>query len=598
MNYIEKEQYVYKDGRYLKISSFGESGGSGVATLLTKIKYHDLKVLRDNSQLIPGMMYQITDYECSTYQKNTRSARHKFDIIVQALSENKLSENAKATYHFDEVSSEYEFIPGSEVTETYKICTDPNDHEYEPGPHQIVDKIFYKDLPCLLTSYHYESTTINEHCVYAGTYEWNGTTYDKWAELNPDLTTYDNQYFVITNTIVQRSSSPSGETELEPDGYFVYKSTDGEIIYVDNLDAWELKYCLDDPDRRFSWFKAIRLVNNDSHWPTKYLGTHHINSLSKDLYLYESSISDYFIGFENKTPATGDNAYIIVESDYSVDEVDSCIENPGCIYWMKDEWNNECAYDFKNIQFKRFAVKGISSSAPSITRISAIRALDDKDKGFIIPISSINSSNIFTEDNSYTLVDNYFYTFSSYYYEISGTSMTIKCSDLTHNNNNLNEDGQVRHTRNNKIYPLEDHNDASNTCDLNNIVLMMYSNDSEGYYNGIQDNIFTDCVLISIITTGADIRQNNFNHISGLYIDRDSLYRVNINSVIHLNIVSNNNFEDGELMNSTFYNISTGHISSSYFINNLSAKYINNRIIDSAQGNTDYTTSRTEVIVD
>ena len=28
----------------------------------------------------------------------------------------------------------------------------------------------------------------------------------------------------------------------------------------------------------------------------------------------------------------------------------------GVVYYMKDEWGNECQYDFKNIQFKRFAI--------------------------------------------------------------------------------------------------------------------------------------------------------------------------------------------------------------------------------------------------
>lgn len=32
----------------------------------------------------------------------------------------------------------------------------------------------------------------------------------------------------------------------------------------------------------------------------------------------------------------------------------------GVVYWMKDEWGNECPYDFKNIQFKRYKVKDSS----------------------------------------------------------------------------------------------------------------------------------------------------------------------------------------------------------------------------------------------
>lgn len=33
----------------------------------------------------------------------------------------------------------------------------------------------------------------------------------------------------------------------------------------------------------------------------------------------------------------------------------------GVIYWMKDEWENECPYDFKNIQFKRYQLSSLSS---------------------------------------------------------------------------------------------------------------------------------------------------------------------------------------------------------------------------------------------
>jgi hypothetical protein len=34
----------------------------------------------------------------------------------------------------------------------------------------------------------------------------------------------------------------------------------------------------------------------------------------------------------------------------------------GVIYYMKDEWNNECHYDFKNIQFRRWAITDITST--------------------------------------------------------------------------------------------------------------------------------------------------------------------------------------------------------------------------------------------
>ena len=63
------------------------------------ITWFELKTLRDNSQLVPGRQYRITDYQCTTTQANTRSEEHQFDIIVTADSRNKLNENARSIQH-------------------------------------------------------------------------------------------------------------------------------------------------------------------------------------------------------------------------------------------------------------------------------------------------------------------------------------------------------------------------------------------------------------------------------------------------------------------------------------------------------------------
>ena len=63
------------------------------------LTYSELVSLRDNSQLIPGQQYRITDYVTTTVQENTRSAGNVFDIIVRADSENKLNEEANAIQH-------------------------------------------------------------------------------------------------------------------------------------------------------------------------------------------------------------------------------------------------------------------------------------------------------------------------------------------------------------------------------------------------------------------------------------------------------------------------------------------------------------------
>lgn len=58
-----------------------------------QLKYNDLKVLRDNSQLIPGQTYIITDYVTTTTTTNTRSAGNLFNVIVRADDKNHLNEN-------------------------------------------------------------------------------------------------------------------------------------------------------------------------------------------------------------------------------------------------------------------------------------------------------------------------------------------------------------------------------------------------------------------------------------------------------------------------------------------------------------------------
>ena len=60
------------------------------------ITYAELVELRDNGNLVAGSFYRITDYITTTAQENTQSAVHPFDIIVLALSENTLAEEAYA----------------------------------------------------------------------------------------------------------------------------------------------------------------------------------------------------------------------------------------------------------------------------------------------------------------------------------------------------------------------------------------------------------------------------------------------------------------------------------------------------------------------
>ena len=93
-------------------------------TNLIPIKYKDLKDLRDHAELKPGCMYRITDYETTTSQAGTISAGHPFDVIVTALDESTLSENASAIRREDDTYFETENLEAWQL----KYCLD-NDTE-------------------------------------------------------------------------------------------------------------------------------------------------------------------------------------------------------------------------------------------------------------------------------------------------------------------------------------------------------------------------------------------------------------------------------------------------------------------------------------
>ena len=74
-------------------------GEDGVPRTLVVTTHAELKAMRDAGKLTPGALYRITDYQCTTTQANTRSAGHQFDIVLLALSNNKLAEEGWAMMH-------------------------------------------------------------------------------------------------------------------------------------------------------------------------------------------------------------------------------------------------------------------------------------------------------------------------------------------------------------------------------------------------------------------------------------------------------------------------------------------------------------------
>ena len=100
---INSKQDTLTAGENIKIennviSAIG-GGTTDTTELSVKITWSELKALVDNSKLVVGQQYRITDYTCTTTQAATKSAGHVFDIIVTADSESVLNEEARAIKH-------------------------------------------------------------------------------------------------------------------------------------------------------------------------------------------------------------------------------------------------------------------------------------------------------------------------------------------------------------------------------------------------------------------------------------------------------------------------------------------------------------------
>lgn len=334
--------------------------------------YSELKSLRDNSQLIPGCWYRITDYECTTIQENTKSAGHKFDILVLATSVNTLSEEAKAIQH--EGDCEGVFI-------------DDGDHYVYTGSKVI---IHFTDVTKELYLWH---LTIDNN-VYTGFYselsleELKQLTQE---QLNEILWIFNDSDTIISENEIETDKiySPIVWSDLGVIGY----SFDSYFSRC-NLNAWKIWYSLDNDTSRFVWAKnglypayiSTPNILNGEH--LEFQGIIYINNnpelnygTSEQSIRYEGGDDSYAGGFvfrdiENDKSFVGksidDIMLAVTEGDvhavclcdnefdesvniYSenVSEESIVDEGKGVIYRMIDERNNDCPYDFKNIQFIR-----------------------------------------------------------------------------------------------------------------------------------------------------------------------------------------------------------------------------------------------------
>jgi hypothetical protein len=138
---------------------------------------------------------------------------------------------------------------------------------------------------------------------------------------------------------------------------------EGDTYFANcKLSAWEIKYCLDNDKTRFWWaFDGQMIVNLESGFSNGTPLTRQplFDGRGAGEYQYawgtQADVEDEdgtnFLFSKTETLVNGEVVYNILENTYLPVEVDS---GKGVIYYLKDEYGNECPYDFKNIQFKRW----------------------------------------------------------------------------------------------------------------------------------------------------------------------------------------------------------------------------------------------------
>ena len=192
---IDKETgtaYLYNDvsKEWTPVGDAGEG--------ITQVTWQELKDKRDAGKLIPGSLYRITDYNCTTTQDGTRSAGHQFDIVLLALSEDKLAEEGWAMMHED-----------------------------------IYDVTFADGVTLKCYLYNYADDEIN--IVLA-------------SDITKGCSFSSSSFEINENAKTATVDEVSEELIISGEDGFTYN-----YFQNSNLSAWKVWYCLDNDKSRFAW---------------------------------------------------------------------------------------------------------------------------------------------------------------------------------------------------------------------------------------------------------------------------------------------------------------------------------------------------------
>lgn len=272
-----------------------------------KTTWQELKDKRDSSQLVAGSLYRITDYNCTTTQENTQSAGHQFDIVLLALSADKLAEEGWAMEHPTDIYD----VTFTDSNTTSKCYLFPYDDDGDPS---------------------YNIVRVSDLIGYAVS--------------ATDLDVNENN----KTAILEDSESAVMTEENLTYNYFQNSK----------LEAWKVWYCLDNDTARFAWADDRLILHHimNEGSPVDYIRTPESDSTIDGVEYYawvwttgQGTSTKFTL---SETPKHGDALYQNFGGMQKTGEVDKVFTNGhGVIYRLIDEWNNDVGYDFKNIQYIR-----------------------------------------------------------------------------------------------------------------------------------------------------------------------------------------------------------------------------------------------------
>ena len=289
---------------------------SDIISKIIELSYSELVTLRNNGQLIPGQQYRIIDYITTTTQENTKSARHQFDIIVTALDESTLSEEAQAIQNSNDG-----YFDDSNLS-AWKIwyCLDNDTNRFAWAGDEKIDEIEHKSYdssrctikPELINGNAFITPFNFDSCV------WVDGNNDGFAysddHIHHDISEliYEWGYFTDENGVNQLCIYKSDAGYYEEDGHPDY---DDKYLYrgVINVDGSEYDY----------WQKWD-VMNGD---------------------IDVMGVGDYVYATTQRIVSNPEAYSATIETE------DIYGPGKGVIYRMIDEWNNDVPYDFKNIQY-------------------------------------------------------------------------------------------------------------------------------------------------------------------------------------------------------------------------------------------------------